>query len=96
MRARRTLGWVLVITGLVFLLSGLAVTLLATMPMAANQPMGESPVVTPSMWIELAEQVMTFTVQLLSLDWTPTRVGIFLIVVGLVLEGAGIYAFFGK
>ncbi|RME06211.1 MAG: hypothetical protein D6803_07120 [Anaerolineae bacterium] len=86
----------MVITGLVFLLSGLAVTMMATMPMPVNQPMGESPAVTPSMWIEFAEQVMTFTVQLLSLDWTPTRVGIFLIVVGLVLEGAGVYAFLGK
>ncbi len=91
MKPRQTLGWILVATGLLFLLSGLVVTVFAAMPMPANQPMDESPAAT-SVWVEFANRVMDFTLQLLALDWTPTRVGVFLIIIGMVLEGTGVYA----
>ncbi len=78
-------------TGLLFLLSGLAVTMFATMPMTSNLPQS-SETAPSSVWVELADRVMDFTLQLLALDWTPMRVGVFLIIVGMVLEGIGVYA----
>lgn len=74
--------------GVLFLVSGLLVTVLVTIsPASANTLQS-----TPSVWVELANSIMDFTIQLLSLEWTPARVGIFLIVVGMVLEGAGAYS----
>ncbi len=91
MRPQQTLGWILIVTGLLFLLSGLVITVFASMPTPANQPMAEDAAPT-SVWVEFANQLMDFTLQLLALDWTPTRVGVFLIIIGMVLEGAGAYA----
>lgn len=74
--------------GVLFLVSGLLVTVLVTIsPASANTLQS-----TPSVWVELANSIMDFTIQLLSLEWTPARVGIFLILVGMVLEGAGAYS----
>jgi len=93
MKPRLLLGWILVATGLLFLISGLIVTTSATI--AANTPRnllqseGTSP---PTAWVQFADQVMDFTVELLSMDWTPTRVGIFFIIIGMLLEGTGVYA----
>ena len=35
-------------------------------------------------------------IQLLQVDWTPTRMGVFLVIVGLLLEAAGAYALVSK
>ena len=69
MKARSRLGWIFVLTGLLFLLCGLIVTIFATVPHMTNSPM-----------------------KMMAIDWTPSRVGIFFIIVGMVLEGTGAYA----
>lgn len=94
METRKLLGWILVIAGLLFLLSGLLVTVFATVPMPinSNMPQSEEQAASPPMWVDFANRVMDFTLDLLALDWTPIRVGIFLIVVGMLLEGFGAYS----
>ncbi|MBC8333098.1 MAG: hypothetical protein H8E28_14045, partial [Anaerolineae bacterium] len=94
METRKLLGWILVISGLLFLLSGLLVTVFAAVPMPinSNMPQGDDMAASPSMWVDFANQVMDFTLELLALDWTPIRVGVFLIVVGMLLEGFGVYS----
>jgi len=90
---RQSLGWILVTTGLLFLLAGLIVTTLATTPLAVKPPHGGSlqPQPAPSFWVELADKIMQFVLALLQVQWTPARVGVFLIIVGLVIEAAGGY-----
>jgi len=51
---------------------------------------GEIP--DPSFWTSLANALMEFIIDLINIDWTPTRAGVFMIIVGLVLEGGGAYA----
>jgi hypothetical protein len=62
------------------------------MPINSNMPQGDDVAVSPSMWVDFANRVMDFTLELLALDWTPIRVGVFLIVVGMLLEGFGAYS----
>jgi len=92
-KSRRRLGWILVATGLVFLFAGLIVATLATTPLAVKPPHGGSlqPQPAPSFWVELADKIMQFVLALLQVQWTPARVGVFLIIVGLVIEAAGGY-----
>jgi hypothetical protein len=45
----------------------------------------------PPAWVSLANAVMNFVLALLRVQWTPPRVGVFLILVGLLLEGAAAY-----
>ncbi len=73
--------------GVLFLACGLVVTIFATVTVDSSLLQS-----TPSMWVELANTIMDFTLQLLAMEWTATRVGIFLIVVGMVLEGVGAYS----
>ena len=83
------LAWILVGLGVLFLLSGLIVTTVATVSSSGNLPQAEA--VPASMWVEFANRIIDFTLELLAMEWTPTRVGIFFIVVGMVLEGVGVY-----
>ncbi len=90
MKSRLVLAWILVGLGILFLISGLIVTTFATVSSGSNLPQANA--VPPSMWVEFANQIMDFTLELLAMEWTPTRVGIFFIVVGMVLEGIGVYS----
>lgn len=51
---------------------------------------GEIP--DPSFWTTLANALMEFIIDLINIEWTPARAGVFMIVVGLVLDGGGAYA----
>ena len=83
------LAWILVGLGVLFLVSGLIVTTFATVSSGGNMPQADA--VPASMWVEFANRIMDFTLELLAMEWTATRVGIFFIVVGMVLEGVGVY-----
>jgi hypothetical protein len=43
-------------------------------------------------WVDLANGIMRFIVEMMAVDWTPSRVGVFFIIVGMILEGMGAYA----
>ncbi len=91
---RQRFGWVLVVTGLVFLFAGLVVVTLATTPLAVQPPHGGSlqpRQAAPSFWVELADKIAQFVLALLQVQWTPARVGVFLILVGLAIEAVGGY-----
>lgn len=45
----------------------------------------------PTFWVTLANAVMEFVIDLLEVDWTPLRAGVFLIVVGVIMDGGGAY-----
>jgi len=75
--------------GSLFLISGLIVLIFATLHIGGDMALSSAP---PSMWVSLADRLMDFTIKLLEVDWTPTRVGVFLIVIGMVLEGGGAYS----
>jgi len=47
--------------------------------------------IDPGFWVTLANAVMEFVIDLLEVDWTPIRVGVFLIVVGAIFDGGGAY-----
>ncbi|MBC8509139.1 MAG: hypothetical protein ISR58_10200 [Anaerolineales bacterium] len=89
MKPRMILAWILVGLGVLFLVSGLIVTTFATVSSGGNMPQADA--VPASMWVEFANRIMDFTLELLAMEWTATRVGIFFIVVGMVLEGVGVY-----
>jgi len=95
MKSKTTLGWILVGLGTLFLIGGLFVLIFATVNVSGDIGL-DIPTIAPSIWVSIADRVMDFTIKLLEVDWTPTRVGIFLIVIGLVLEGGGAYALFSK
>ena len=50
---------------------------------------GEIP--NQSFWPVLANALMMFIIDLLNVEWSPARAGVFLIVVGLILDGGGAY-----
>jgi len=91
MKIKLTLGWLLIITGTVFLICGLVVMIFATIRFGPDGPMGGE-IPDPSFWVALANEVMEFVIELLNVEWTPARAGVFLIVVGLLLDGGGAYA----
>ncbi len=76
------------------MLSGMLITVFATVPMqaGANTLQGDEVAAPASMWIEFADRIMDFTLDLLAMEWTPIRVGVFFIIVGMILEGVGVYA----
>ena len=78
--------------GILFLVSGLVVTVFATVPISNGSAIQSDQALPSSVWVGLANNIMDFTVQLLAMQWTPTRAGIFLIIVGMVLEGVGAYS----
>jgi hypothetical protein len=78
-----------------FLIGGLFVLIFATVTVNDDSTVNVPPI-TPSPWEAFANRVMAFTIQLLEVDWTPIRVGVFLIVIGLVLEGGGGYVLLSK
>lgn len=86
-----TLGWLLIVTGTLFLLCGLVIMIFATLRMGSDGIMGGE-IQDPSFWTTLANTLMQFVIDLINIEWTPTRAGVFLIVVGLVLDGGGAYA----
>jgi hypothetical protein len=92
MKSRLVLAWILVGLGVLFLVSGLIVTLFATVSSTNSGNMPQAETIPTSVWVELANRIMDFTLALLAMEWTPARVGIFFIVVGMVLEGAGVYS----
>lgn len=89
MKTKLTLGWIFVFTGTIFLLGGLVVMLFATLRPGMDGPAGI--VVDPSIWVSLANAVMGFIIELLEVEWTRIRVGVFLILVGFILDGGGAY-----
>jgi hypothetical protein len=90
MKIKLTLGWIFVVTGTVFLISGLVVMIFATLNLGTNGPTGGVPV-DPGFWATLANAVMEFIIDLLEVDWTPIRVGVFLIMIGVIFDGGGAY-----
>jgi hypothetical protein len=95
METKTTLGWILVALGTLFLISGLFVLIFTTVTVHDDSS-ANIPPIPPSFWEAFANRVMEFTIQLLEVDWTPIRVGVFLIVIGLVLEGSGAYVLISK
>ena len=95
MEIKTKLGWILVALGVLFLIGGLFVLIFATVTSNMN-PTADVPPFTPSVWEAIANRVMDFTIQLLVVDWTPVRVGVFLTVIGMVLEGLGVYVLISK
>lgn len=89
MKTKQSLGWIFVITGSLFLLSGLVVMLFATLNPDFDGSGGE--IVDPSFWVSLANTVMAFIINLLAVDWTPARAGVFLIIIGMIMDGSGAY-----
>jgi hypothetical protein len=89
MKTKQSLGWIFVITGSMFLLSGLVVMLFATLNPNFDGSAGD--VIDPSFWVSLANSVMAFIINLLEVDWTPVRVGVFLIIIGIIMDGSGAY-----
>jgi len=90
MKTKLTIGWLLFATGTLFLLSGLVVMIFATITYGGDGPMiGELPDL--SFWPSLANAVMMFVIEMLKVEWSPARVGAFLIVVGLILDGGGAF-----
>jgi hypothetical protein len=88
MKPKLTLAWIFVLTGTLFLVSGLVVMIFATLRPGMEGPSG---LPEPSFWVDLANLVMVFIIELLEVDWTPIRVGVFLIIVGLIFDGGGAY-----
>ena len=62
----------------------------ATIRFGHNGTMGGE-IPDPSFWVALANEVMKFIIALLNVEWTPARAGVFLIVVGVLLDGGGTY-----
>ncbi len=97
-KTRQRFGWLLALLGAVFLIAGLLVLVFATMPLNTAMPRHApmTPQTAPSMWVTLADHVMHFVLALLSVQWTPTRVGVFLVLIGLGLEGGAGYLLLKK
>ena len=91
MKTNTTLGWIIIGTGTLFLVSGLIVLIFATLPLHTGGDMATPTAPATSVWVTLADRLMEFTLKLLEVDWTPPRVGIFLIIIGLVLDSGGAY-----
>ena len=62
----------------------------ATLHPGMDGSMGEVPV-DSGFWVSLANAVMEFIINLLEVNWTPIRAGVFLIVVGVIMDGGGAY-----
>jgi hypothetical protein len=90
-KTKLTLGWLLIVTGTLFLICGLVILIFATLHADSDGIMGGD-LPDSSFWITLANALMQFVIDLINIEWTPTRAGVFLIVVGLVLDGGGAYA----
>lgn len=89
MKTKQALGWVFVLTGTMFLFSGMMVMIFATFRPGWNDPLGGE--IDPSVWVSLANRVMQFIIELLEVEWTRVRVGVFLIVIGFLMDGGGAY-----
>jgi hypothetical protein len=90
MKLKLTLGWLFVLTGTLFLICGLIVMIFATFRFGTDGAMGGE-IPDLSFWPQLANALMMFVIELLNVEWTPVRAGVFLIVVGLILDGSGAY-----
>ncbi|MFN2235565.1 MAG: hypothetical protein ACK2U1_15165 [Anaerolineales bacterium] len=90
-KTKLTLGWLLIVTGTLFLICGLVILIFATLHVGSDGIMGGD-ISDSSFWITLANALMQFVIDLINIEWTPTRAGVFLIVVGLVLNAGGSYA----
>jgi hypothetical protein len=90
-KTKLTLGWLLIVTGTLFLICGLVILIFATLRVGPDGIMGGD-IPDSSFWITLANALMQFVIDLINIEWTPTRAGVFLIIVGLVLNGGGSYA----
>ena len=92
-KTKLTLGWLLIVTGTLFLICGLVILIFATLHADSDGIMGGD-IPDSSFWVTLANALMQFVIDLINIEWTPTRAGVFLIVVGLVLNAGGSYALF--
>ncbi len=94
-KMRFQVAWFLMGLGALFLLAGLVVLVFASMPRALQAPMApNAPAApSPSFVVALADLITRFVLALLQVEWTPARIGVFLISVGLLLEAAGLYVF---
>ena len=86
MKQTTKLGWIFIGLGAIFLLAGLALLMILTLGAGSSGMGGELPS-DPSLWTEL----MNFAIRLIEVDWNATRVGIFIVLAGMVLEGSGTY-----
>ncbi|MBN1668524.1 MAG: hypothetical protein JW862_15625 [Anaerolineales bacterium] len=89
-KTKTSLGWLLVALGALFLISGLVILVSITLSVQAS--VQADPFPEPSLWTA----ILNYTLTLLSLEWNPIRIGIFLVLVGLVLEGGGVYVMLAK
>ena len=90
-KSRVRAAWLLMLLGALFLVAGLVVLVFATAPRHGG-PLGPTPS-EPSGVVALADVIMRFVLALLQVEWTPPRVGVFLISVGLLLEAGGLFLF---
>ena len=84
-KTKTTVGWVLIGLGALFLIAGLVV--LVAITMTANSGSMADPLPPTSIWTA----IMDFVIRLINVEWNPSRVGVFLVLVGMALEGGGIY-----
>ena len=70
-------------------MSGLVVMIFATLHPDMDGSAGE--VIDPSFWVSLANTMMAFIINLLEVDWTPARAGVFMIIIGMIMDGSGAY-----
>lgn len=89
-KTRTSLGWILVALGALFLISGLVI--LVSITLSVHFVAQADPFPEPSLWTE----ILNYTLTLLNLEWNPIRIGVFLILVGLVLESGGVYVMLVK
>ena len=90
MKTKLTFGWIFVITGTLFLACGLFVMIFATLQPGTDGSLGTE-IGDPSLWVSFANTVMTFVIKLLEVEWTRARVGVFLVVIGILMDGGGAY-----
>ncbi len=62
----------------------------ATLHYGIDGSMGEVPI-DPGFWVSIANAVMEFVIELLEVEWTPIRAGVFLIIIGIIMDGGGAY-----
>ena len=87
MKQTTKLGWIFIALGAVFLLSGLALLMILTLGAGSSGMAGGDLPGETTIWGEL----MNFAIRLIEVDWNATRVGIFIVLAGMVLEGSGTY-----
>ena len=87
MKPKTKLGWILIVLGAIFLICGLYLLMNLALQDGISGSMDAELPGSTSIWTRM----MDYSLELLSVDWTPSRIGVFLILVGLALEAGGGY-----